>query len=183
MKKSKTFFLIFLLGSCIVCTLPVMAQSKIGYINSQKILATYPAAVDAQKKLEAESNKWGQELQKMEADFQSKKEELEQQSLLLSEEKKRERALALENLATEAQKFQNDKWGEQGEFFRRREELLKPVIDQINEVINQIGDEENYDFIFDSLEGNLLFAKDKYDLTDQVLEELEKKTPSDNASQ
>ena len=94
--------------------------------------------------------------------------------MLLSEEKKLERQQELQTLALEAQKYQNDKWGEQGEYFKLREQLLKPIIDKINGVINQVGEEEDYDFIFDTVEGNLVFAKDKFDLTDRILEELEK---------
>jgi len=152
----------------------VLADGKIGYIDSQKILATYAPAIDAEKQVETESNKWGEELQKMENDFQAQREELEKQSLLLSEEKKLERQQELQTLALEAQKFQNDKWGEQGEYFKLREQLLKPIIDRINSVINRVGEEEDYDFIFDTVAGNLVFAKDQFDLTDRILEELEK---------
>lgn len=150
------------------------AQAKIGYIDSQKILSTYAPAIDADKQLETESNKWGEELQKMENDFQTQREELEKQSLLLSEEKKLERQQELQTLALEAQKYQNDKWGEQGEYFKMREQLLKPIIDKINGVINQVGEDDGYDFIFDTVAGNLVFAKDKFDLTNRILEELEK---------
>lgn len=150
------------------------AETKIGYIDSQRILSTYPPAVDAQKELEGESSKWGQELQKMNEEFQMLQEQLDQQSLLLSEEKKRERAQELQNLALKIQQYQNEKWGEQGEFFKRREELLKPVFDQINEAIKKVGYDEDYDYIFDTVSGNILHAKEKYDLTDRILDELEK---------
>jgi outer membrane protein len=150
------------------------AEMKIGYIDSQRILATYPPAVDAQKELEGESAKWGQELQKMNQEFKTLQEQLDQQSLLLSEEKKRERAQELQNLAMKIQQYQNEKWGEQGEFFNRREELLKPVFDQINEAIKKVGADDDYDYIFDTVAGNILHAKEKYDLTDRILDELEK---------
>jgi outer membrane protein len=150
------------------------ADMKIGYIDSQRILATFPPAVDAQKELEAESAKWGQELQKMNEEFRTLQEQLDQQSLLLSEEKKRERAQELQNLALKIQQYQNEKWGEQGEFFKRREELLTPVFDQINEAIKKVGYDDDYDFIFDVVSGNILHAKEKYDLTDRILDELEK---------
>jgi outer membrane protein len=150
------------------------AEIKIGYVDSQRILSTYPPAVDAQKELEGESAKWGQELQKMNQEFKKLQEQLDQQSLLLSEEKKRERSQELQNLAMKIQQYQNEKWGEQGEFFSRREELLKPVFDQINEAIKKVGEDEDYDYIFDTVAGNILHAKEKYDLTDRILDELEK---------
>jgi outer membrane protein len=154
----------------------VSAQLKIGYVNSQKILTTLPEAIDAQKKLEGESNKWSQELQAMEEEFKTTQEQLEQQSLLLSDTKKQERAQELQNLYVKMQQYQNDKWGENGEYFKRKEELFMPVISSINDAINKIGEDEKYDYIFDSVAGNILHAKEKYDLTEFVLEELEKET-------
>ena len=50
--------------------------------------------------------------------------------------------------------------------------MLQPVCDEINQVIHQIGDDEGYDFIFDAVSGNILHAKEKYDITDKVLEKL-----------
>jgi len=119
-------------------------------------------------------------LQKMETDFQTRQEELEKQSLLLSEEKKKEKTQELQQLALEAQQYQNEKWGEQGEYFKLREQLLKPIFDQINVAINVVGEDEGFHFIFDAVAGNLVFAKEEFDVTDKVLQILEKKTTSEN---
>lgn len=176
--SKRTYLLIsavFLLPALIV-----HGQAKIGYIDSQKILATYAPAVDAEKQLEAENKKWMDSLQKMETDFQTRQEELEKQSLLLSEEKKKEKTQELQQLALEAQQYQNEKWGEQGEYFKLREQLLKPIFDQINVAINVVGEDEGFHFIFDAVAGNLVFAKEEFDVTDKVLQILEKKTTSEN---
>lgn len=157
----------------------LMAQSKIGYIDSEKILSTFPPAMEAQKKLEDENVKWGQEMQRMNDELRGLQEQLDQQSLLLSDAKKREMTDEMQAQVRRIQQFQDQKWGQQGEFFRRQQELLNPVYEQINTAIHKIGKEEGYDFIFDSVQGNLLFAQEKYDLTDKVLEELEKGTPAE----
>jgi len=150
------------------------AQLKIGYINSDMVLKNYQAAIDASKKLEEESNKWGQELQRMQQQFKDSQDKLQQQSLLLSEAKKKEKAQEVQDLYLKIQQFQNEKWGQQGEYFKRQQELMGPIIQTINETIHKIGQDEGYDYIFDTVAGNILFAKDKYDLTDKVLKELEK---------
>jgi len=154
------------------------AQLKLGYVDSQRILSTNADAKDAQQKLETEAAKWTQKLQDMEQEIKDKMESLEQQSLLLSEEKKQERIQELQNLQAEAQQYQYDKWGDNGEAFRLRKQYLEPVYDKINTAIHKVGEEGNYDFIFDTVNGNLLHAQDKYDLTDLVIEELEKATAS-----
>jgi outer membrane protein len=153
-------------------------QVKLAYVDSPKILATFPPALDAQKKLEAENNQWAQELQKMQEDLKRMQDKLEQQSLLLSDAKKREQAQEIQNLAIKAQQYQSETWGEEGKFFQRRKELLQPVFDRINAMINKIGTEGSYDFIFDTQAGNLLYAQPKHDLTDEVLGRLEKESAS-----
>jgi outer membrane protein len=156
----------------------VLSQAKLAFVDSQKILQTFPPALDAQKKLEAENNQWAQELQKMQEDLKALNDKLEQQSLLLSDAKKKEAAQEIQNLAIKAQQYQAEKWGEQGKFFQRRTELLQPVFDKINVVINKIGQEDGYDFIFDTQAGNLLYAKPSHNLTDNVLAQLEKEGTS-----
>ena len=163
-------------GLILAVSMSAFAQLNLGYVDSQRILATNEAALDAQKKLEAESSKWTQELQKKEQEIKDKANMLDQQSLLLSDEKKQEKLQELQQLQQEAQRYQYEKWGDNGEAYRLRQQLLEPVIDKINVAIHKIGDDGGYDFIFDTINGNLLHADPKYDLTDQVIEELEKGT-------
>jgi outer membrane protein len=170
----KHFSVILTIVALFILVSAAPAQLKLGYVDSQRILSANAAAQDASKKLETESNRWTQELQKMEQDIKTKMESLDQQSLLLSEEKKQERMQELQNMQIEAQKYQNDKWGENGEAYQLREQLLKPVIDAINTAIHKVGQDGGYDFIFDTVNGNVLYAQDKYDLTELVIEELGK---------
>jgi outer membrane protein len=172
---------VFLFVSALVLSGTVFGQAKLAYVDSQKILATFPPALDAQKKLEAENSQWAQELQKMQEELKTLNDRLEQQSLLLSDAKKKEAAQEIQNLAIKAQQYQADTWGETGKFFQRRKELLQPVFDKINVIINKIGDEDGYDFIFDTQAGNLLFAKASHNLTDDVLARLEKEGTSATA--
>lgn len=153
------------------------AQSKIGYVDSQVILTSYPAAVDVQTKLEEENEEWGREMQRMNDELRRLRDELDQQSLLLSGAKKDEKEEEIQTLVTQIQQYQNQKWGQQGEYFRRQEELMRPILDMINAVIHRVAEEEECDFILDSVQGNILYAQDKYDYTDRVLEELEKESP------
>ena len=156
----------------------VGAQSKIGYVDSQKILSTYPAALDATKKLEEENSKWASELQKLDNELKVKEDELEVQSLILSDAKRKEKQDEIKLLKENILKFQNQKWGENGEYFKRQEEFLRPVFDRIHQVIAAIADDDGYDFILDTVQGNILYSKEKFDLTDEVLRELEKDAPT-----
>jgi len=82
----------------------------------------------------------------------------------------------MQNLALQLQKFQRDKFDpNSGEVLKKQAELVQPIYDKINAVIKKIGDDEKFDYIFDTATGGILHAgADQPDLTDRVLEELNK---------
>lgn len=171
--------LIFLLG----VSATGFAQ-KIGYINSQQIIAQYKEAQDAQEQLDKINREWEAEGRELQTQFQELGQQLESQSLLLSEERQREKQAELQALYQKIQQFQNEKWGQNGEFFRRQEEIMKPIYDKINAAIQKIGEEERYDYIFDTVAGNIVYVSDNTnDLTEFVIEELEKGLESTSSSQ
>ncbi|MEJ2628145.1 MAG: OmpH family outer membrane protein, partial [bacterium] len=98
MNKQKIFLVSAVLLLAVFLSGSVFAQLKIGYIDSQIILNKLPSAVEAQKKLEEQSNAWAEELQKMGDKIRSLQQQLEQQSLLLSEEKKQEKQDEIQQL-------------------------------------------------------------------------------------
>ena len=151
------------------------AQLKIGYVDSQKILAQYQEAIDAQNQLEQIRNQYQAEYETKVREYQELAQEIESQSLLLSEEKKKEKLRDLQNKATEIDKYKYEKLNpEGGEFYRKNQELFKPIIDKINNVINKVGTDEEYDLILDASSGAILHALPKYDLTSRILDELNK---------
>ncbi|GAB4337373.1 MAG: OmpH family outer membrane protein [Calditrichia bacterium] len=150
------------------------AQSKIRYINSQRILAEYPEAQQVQKQLDEIRAGYEKEYQQMLTDYENLIKEIENQSLLLSPEKKAEKEKQAQELGLKIEKYRMDKLGPQGEFYRENMRLTQPLYDKIDQVIQKIGDEEGYDFILDVVQGVVLYAKPEYDITDRILEELNK---------
>ena len=150
------------------------AQEKFAFVNSQKILADFQEAIEVQNKLEEIRNQYEAEYQKMVQDYQTMAEEIESQSLLLSEEKKQEKLRIAQQKAMDIDKYKYDKLGPEGELYRKNLEFTKPIYDKINKVIQTIGDEEEIDFIFDASQGALLWALPKYEITDRIIEQLNK---------
>lgn len=161
----------------LVFVVPGFGQKlKIGYVHSQKVLADYKEAQDAQKKLDEINRQWESEGMEMQQKLQTMREQYDAQSLLLSETKKKEKQQEIEGLFMQLQKFQRDKWDPQaGEILKKQAELIQPILDRINGVIKKIGDDEKFDYIFDTATGGILHAgADQPDLTERVLEELNK---------
>ena len=72
-----------------------------------------------------------------------------------------------------AKKLQNDKFGYEGELFKKQAELVKPLQDKVYEAINKIAKANGLDFIFDkSGDMLMLVANSKYDRSGEVLVEL-----------
>jgi outer membrane protein len=151
----------------------VFGQLKMGYVDSQKIMAQFQEAKDAQQKLDQIRGEYQAEYENKVREYQALAQEIDSQSLLLSEEKKKEKLRLLQDKATEIDQYKFEKLNpEGGEFYRKNQEIFKPVIEKINLVIQKIGRVEEYDYIFDATSGVLVHALPKYDLTDQVLQEL-----------
>lgn len=183
MKTVQTWVGVFLAVVILAGANSASAQLKLGYIDSQKILEKYKEAQDAQKQLQDLNKRWEDEAKGMQQELQTKLEELESQALLLSDERKKEKETELQNLNIRLQQFQQEKWGNQGDVFTKRAELMQPVIDKINTTIKKIGTDEKFDYIFDVVNGNILHVSTSQpDLTEKVLEELNKTVAAKPAS-
>jgi outer membrane protein len=140
---------------------------KIGYINSAEILEKYSCAKDAEAKLKKELDKWGVEVQNRENELKSLQDQLEKQSMLLSMDKKKELADSLQKKYAQYQEYGQKK---QSEAVTKRVELYKPVEDSVNKLIQKVGMDEKYDIIFDAINGRVVYALPKYDLTARIID-------------
>ena len=148
------------------------AELKVGFINSQEIFVKYKGTEDAQKKFEDEKQRLAEEAEKLQREIEELKGNLERQSLLLSEETKAERMAEIEDKEREFQQFYFEAFGEEGRIVRLNAELTQPIIEKINEILDRIGQEEEYDIIFDVAPGGIVYAREGLDLTPVVLDEL-----------
>lgn len=149
-------------------------ELRIGYINSEKIFQEYEGTKSAQQKFNKEVAKWEQEATEKKKKIKELSEQLEKQSLLLSEARKKEIENQLKQEYAEYEKFLQSKFGQQGEVLKKNQDLTKPIVLKINVILEQIAKTDNYDFIFDVRNGGLVWAKTTYDLTSRVLQILSK---------
>lgn len=152
---------------------------KIGYVNSQEILSKFKDAQDAQNRLQEIIKGWEQEATEMQNQIRELQDQLESQSLLLSEEKKAEKNQELQQMYLNYQQFSQQKFGPQGEAYTKQQELMQPVQEKILGVISDLGKEQAFDYIFDAVAGNIVFAAETQpDLTQAVIDRLNKAVPA-----
>ena len=172
MKKTKYFILVLVLVSF------VLAEIKIGYVDSNEIMNNFEEIRQIQVDLEKEQRRLEGDFNNLVSQLDSLKQDYERQRLLMSETRRKEKENEITNMEKSVQKFQLDKFGPEGEIYRIQNELLKPVLAKIDAAIQKVGSERGYDFILDAMSGALLYALDSHNLTEDVMDELAKATGS-----
>ncbi len=166
---------IFLM-TALVCLLlgnSAFAQLKIGYVDSDTIMKNLPDAQDARKKLDGLIKDWQDELSKLESNWKAKYDDYEKRKLIMSDQSRAEAEKELVQLEKQIADYREKKFGTNGEVFQKQDEVMKPIQNKVFNAITQVATEEDLDFVFDrSGDILLLYAKDKYDITNKVLEKL-----------
>ena len=171
----KNNWFIILIGSVLLSTF-VFADVKIGYIDSNEIMTKFEEVRQVQVSLEKEQRKFQAEMENLIQQLDSLKQEYERQRLLMSDSRRQEKEQELVRSEQKIQKFQMDKFGPEGEIYRKQNQLLKPVLAKVDEAIQAVGKRQQYDYIMDAVGGAIVYALDSNNLTEDVIEELRKST-------
>lgn len=152
------------------------AQQKIGYVDSQVILAQFPPAIKAQSDLDALVQKWTSRRDSLSAQLQQMYQQAQQSAGKMSEDQLKQVQQQLLAKQQEAQSFAQQKFGQpNGEIYTKQEELLGPVRQQILEAIDKVRQEEHFNFVFDKVgDALILYADATYDITYKVLDQLKR---------
>ncbi len=157
-------------------SMPLSAQMKIGYINSESVMQQLPEAQDAQKQLDGITADWQSELTKMQTDLQHKFEDYDKKKLIMSDKKRADVEKELQDLDKKMVDFRTAKFGTNGELFAKQNELMKPIQDKVFKAVKDVADEGGYDYVFDKSSTTLLmYSNEKNDLTSKVLAKLQQK--------
>ncbi len=147
------------------------AQSplKIGYINSQVIIAEDPAAIAAQEQFQREMVPFESELQALETEIADLIARYQAQQITLTANARRTRA---DEISQKQQAYQERMAQIEAEAARRQQELVQPIMERINNIIQEIRSDGAYTFIFDVAGGGLIAADESFDLTAEVQKRL-----------
>lgn len=151
----------------------VYSQQKIGYVDSKVILETLQDARDAQTNLDNLVQKWKSELQVLSDSLAFLKSDFDKKKLILTEKVRQLKEDEIKEKEKQITDFKQQKYGENGEYFQKQIELMKPVQDRVFKAIQDVAKEGGYDFVIDrSSQLMLLYMNDKYDLTQKVITKL-----------
>ncbi|MCO4813506.1 MAG: OmpH family outer membrane protein [Flavobacteriales bacterium] len=146
---------------------------KYAYIDSDYILGQVPAYSEAKDKLDKMADRWTKEIEKRYEVLAMKKENFAREEVLLPKEEKKKRKEEIEKLELDAMQMQKTRFGVKGDYFSKRQELIKPIQDQVYEAMQAVASKRNYSFVFDKAnQSNLVYADVKYDISKSVLKEM-----------
>jgi len=139
-------------------------------IDSKYILEKLPEYKESQSKLDQFSAQWQQEIEKKQADLDKMYKDYDAEQVMLSDELKKKREDELFNREKEVRDLQKKRFGFEGDLFKKRQELIKPIQDKVYAAIQKLAVDKSYDFILDKSEGiTVIFADPKLDRSDDVL--------------
>ncbi|MEY2923718.1 MAG: hypothetical protein RLZZ337_258 [Bacteroidota bacterium] len=146
---------------------------RFAYVDSEYILSQMPAYKSAQTQIDELSKKWQEEIDAKFEEIDKLYKTYQAEKVLLTKDLQTKRENEIIEKEREAKKLQNDKFGYEGELFKKRQELIKPVQDKVYDAINKVAKNNGLDFIFDkSGDMLMLVSNPKFDRSDEVLEEL-----------
>ena len=149
-------------------------SQKYGYIDSDYILNKMPDYSEAKTKLDKLAERWTKEIEERMELVTRKKADYAREEVLLPDEEKTNRLTELTRLETETLEMQKLRFGVKGDYFSKRQELIKPIQDKVYDAMQKVASKRNYSFVFDKAnQSNLVYADSKYDLSDEVLKELD----------
>ncbi len=147
MKRLILICCLFMLGAGVVNA----RDLKIGIVDSQAILANYDEYKNAMALLQEEKIGWDRQIMELEQSIQQAQEEYQTQSTMMTEDWKRQKEAAIEQLLNEYQNLQVEIYNEEsGRLLQRHTQLINPIIEKINEGIAKVAEEGGYDLILDN---------------------------------
>jgi outer membrane protein len=168
-----------LLSALILClAVPVGASAqgqtdlKIGYVDSEEIIQAAPGYAEANEAFNRTATAWRDSLDTKRTQLQTMFDEYKAQEVILSPENKTEKQQEMLALEQDIQQYFQAKFGQEGEAAAKQAELMKPIIDRVNDVIEQTRREGSYALIFDLNDGALVAGDPALNITQQVIERL-----------
>jgi len=149
------------------------AQSKYAVINTKYILDKIPEYKEADKKLKILGDQWQQEIDEKQMVLDKMYKNYEGEQFMLSEDLRKKREDELFAKEKELRDLQKKRFGYEGDLFKERQKLVKPIQDKVYNAVQKMATARAYDFILDKSEGiTIIFADPKLDKSDDVLKDL-----------
>jgi outer membrane protein len=163
---------LLLLALLALCSVFATAQ-KFGYVDTKYILSHIPEYQSAQAEVNKLSSQWQKDIENKYATIEKLESAYQAEKILLTDEMRKKREEEIDRKKQEAKEMQKAKFGVDGELFKKREELVKPIQDRIFEAIKEVAEQMSLMVVFDKANhSNMLYTNPKHDISDKVLKKM-----------
>ncbi len=163
----------FLLALCSIMLAGMANAQKYAIIDTKYILDRMPDYKTAQTQLDAFAAAWQKEIDDKQRDLDKMYRDFEAEQVMLSDDLKKKREDQLFIREKEVRDLQRQRFGFEGDLFKKRGELIKPIQDRVYNAVQKLAVQRGYDFILDKSEGiTVIFADPKLEKSDDILKEL-----------
>jgi outer membrane protein len=146
---------------------------KYAIIDTRYILDKMPDYKLAQKTLDDIADGWQKDIDTRQAELDKMYKDYEAEQVMLSDDLKKKREDQLFNKEKDLRDLQRKRFGFEGDLFKKRQELIKPIQDKVYNAVQKMAVTRGYDFVLDKSEGiTIIFADPKLDKSEDVLKEL-----------
>ena len=167
MKTTKKLFLLIVILMNSVSTY----SQKFAYVDSDYILSKMPEFVQAEEKIDDFSKEWQSEIESAYEEVEQMYRDYQSEQILLTSEMKTKREESIIEKEKSVQDLQQKYFGNNGELYKKRQELIRPIQDRILDAIQQLADSNKYSIIFDaSSDLIMLYSNPELDKSDKILE-------------
>lgn len=164
---------IFIIALAISGTVFAQKTSNVAYIDLQYILKNLPSYESANEQLSLISRRWQKEIDAAQQEARVLATNYQTEQIFLSEEMKARREQEIVDKENEVLELKRKYFGQDGELYKKREALIKPIQDEIYTAIQEIANDKRYDIVKDrSADPALIYMSSKLDISDQVLQKL-----------
>lgn len=164
---------LLLLAALLAAAAPAAAQTKVGYVDTQRVLDRLPEYRTVQQAIDQLAQEYATELDRLQGEIDELEREFAARELLYTDEERERKQDELRQRRQELSQRRRQYFGPEGELFREEQQRLRPVQERVLTAIETVALDEDYDYVVDrGGELLLLFASPDHDLTDFVLTEL-----------
>ncbi len=164
---------IFILMAALLLPLGIAVAQKYAFVDTEYILNNIPNYKAAQEQLDKQSQEWQKEVEAKYAEIEKMYKDYQAERVLLAEDMRKQREDAIINREREVKELQKNYFGQDGALFKKRQELIEPIQDDIYNAIKELASENGYAAIFDTSSGTtMIYTNPRYDISDEVLQKL-----------
>ena len=159
--------------SVLMLSMGITIAQKYAFVDTEYILNNIPSYKAAKDKLDEISEEWQKEIETKYSEIEQMYNDYQGEKVLLTDEMRKMREDQIMNKEKEVKELQKNYFGQDGALYKKRQELIQPIQDEIYKAVKDIATEGGYAVIFDTSSGpTMLYTNPRYDVSDEVLEKL-----------